>query len=226
MMRFRNRVDAGDALAQALSGYRDSNAVIYALPRGGVVVGKVIARALHVPLDLVIARKIGHPMNPEYGIGAVSESGLLECNEVECARVDPQWFSAARDRERMEARRRRAHYLGDRASISATGKTAILADDGIATGLTMFVAIDEIASQHPREIIVAVPVIPPETYEHLRQRVDRVVAVEIPLSFLGAVGAYYEDFTQVGDDMVVRLLREDHCIIRRQRYTDRICVRH
>ena len=208
-MRFRNRTEAGQELARALDEYRDDDAVVYALPRGGVVLGAVVAQALHVPLDVVIARKIGHPTNPEYGICAISESGHLVCNEAERAAVDPQWFAQAIDRERQEAARRRERYLGGRPPMSVEGKVVIIVDDGIATGLTMFAAIEEVRGRHPRKIVVAIPIIPLDTFARLRQQVDQVVALEAPEFFLGAVGAYYDDFTQVSDDEVVRLLRQD-----------------
>jgi len=207
-MRFVNRKEAGQLLAAALQRYKGSDVVVYALPRGGVVLGAEVAKALHAPLDLVVARKIGHPMNPEYAVCAVSESGYLECNPEERAAMDPAWLERAIAAGREEAQRRRKRYLDDRQPISATGKTAILVDDGIATGLTMFAAIDEIKAQHPKQIIVAVPVIPPETNQRLEQMVDAVVALEVPALFLGAVGAYYEVFTQVSDEEVIRQLQQ------------------
>ena len=207
-MLFRNREEAGRLLAQALMRFAGTPLVVYALPRGGVVLGAEIAQALRGPLDLLIPRKIGHPKNPEYAICAVSESGQLVCNETERALVDAAWLAQAVARERAEAARRRERYLAGREAITVTGKTAILVDDGIATGLTMRAAIAEVTSRHPARVIVAVPVIPAETAELLREEVDEVVALEIPEIFLGAIGAYYADFAPVSDEEVVRLLGE------------------
>ncbi len=203
---FRNREEAGQRLAARLGEYAGADPIVYALPRGGVVVGAEVARALGAPLEVVIARKVGHPQSPEYAICAVSVSGNLICNEAERRAVDANWFEMAVERERKEAARRQAIYLEGRAPRSAEGKTAIIVDDGIATGLTMRAAIEEIRGQRPRRLVVAVPVIPRETAEALGRKVDAVVAVDIADFFLGAVGAYYRDFGQLSDDEVIRLL--------------------
>ena len=208
-MRFANRVEAGARLAAALAAYRDADTVVLALPRGGVVVGAQVARALGAPLDLVIARKVGHPGNPEYALCAVTEDGEAVCNEAERARVDPDWLDSAIAREREEAARRRRRYLADRAPIPLAGKTVVLVDDGIATGLTMRAAIRQVRAQHPRRVVMAIPIIPPDTAERLSAEVDVVVALDIPSIFLGAVGAYYDDFSQVTDDEVIHLLQGD-----------------
>ena len=208
-MRFRDRVDAGRRLAEALKKYRDQDGIVYALPRGGVVLGAEIARALRLPLDLIIPRKIGHPMSPEYAICAVVEEGEMVCNEWEVARVDPQWFKRVVAAEREEARRRRALYLKGRPRLPVEGKTAIIVDDGIATGLTMEAAIRDIKSKNPARVVVAVPVAPRDTAERLGREVDEIVALDIPEYYLGAVGAYYDDFPQVSDEEVVALMRHD-----------------
>ncbi|HEY3379774.1 MAG TPA: phosphoribosyltransferase family protein [Armatimonadota bacterium] len=207
-MLFRDRNEAGQRLAHALAEFDGQRVVVYALPRGGVVLGVAVAKALHAPLDLLVARKIGHPDFPEYAICAVSEADGLVCNEQERARVDPAWFAMAVARERQEAARRRERYLTGRPSVPVEGKIAILIDDGIATGLTMRAAIAEVKTRHPSQVIVAIPVIPPETAVALRGEVDRIVALEIPEIFRGAVGAYYQDFHPVTDDEVMRLMRE------------------
>lgn len=206
-MRFRDRVDAGRRLAEALKKYRDQDGIVYALPRGGVVLGAEIARALRLPLDLIIPRKIGHPMSPEYAICAVVEEGEMVCNEWEVARVDPKWFKRVVEAQRQEARRRRGLYLEGRPPLPAEGKTAIVVDDGIATGLTMEAAIRDIKSKKPARVVVAVPVAPRDTAERLGREVDEIVALDIPEYYLGAVGAYYDDFPQVSDEEVVALMR-------------------
>lgn len=207
MMRFNDRTEAGIKLAQALACYRDQPAVVYALPRGGVVLGVEIAQALRLPLDLVIPRKIGHPYNSEYAIGAVTEDGDPVYNERETARVDPGWLRQAVAGERLEARRRREQYLQGQEPLPVAGKTAILVDDGVATGLTMLAAIRDIKKRRPTRVVVAVPVAPKDTADRLLQEADEVVGVEITDQYLGAVGAYYNYFPQVSDAEVIRLMR-------------------
>ena len=206
-MRFRDRVDAGKQLAQALKKYQNQDGVVYALPRGGVVLGLEVARVLNMPLDLLIPRKIGHPLQPEYAICAVVENGEMVCNQQEVARVDPQWFRQEVDAERHEARRRRELYLGGRASAPVQGKTAIIVDDGIATGLTMEVSIRDARRRQPAHLVVAVPVAPSDTVERLSGEVDEFVVLDPSPFYLGAVGAYYDHFLQVTDEEVIALLR-------------------
>jgi len=206
-MHFRDRVDAGKQLAQALKKYQKHDGVVYALPRGGVVLGVEVARALGMPLDLLIPRKIGHPRQPEYAIGAVVENGEMVCNQQEVARMDPQWFRQEVEAERQEARRRRELYLGGREPAPVEGKTAIIVDDGIATGLTMEVAIRDARQRRPAHLVVAVPVAPPETVERLAREVNEFLVLDPSPYYLGAVGAYYDHFLQVTDEEVIALLR-------------------
>jgi putative phosphoribosyl transferase len=206
-MHFRDRTDAGKKLAHALRQHRGHDGVVYALPRGGVVLGVEVARDLGMPLDLLIPRKIGHPLQPEYAICAVVENGEMVCNRREVARVDPQWFRREVEAEREEARRRRELYLGGREPAPVAGKTAIIVDDGIATGLTMEVAIHDARRRQPAHLVVAVPVAPPDTVERLSREVDEFVVLDRSPHYLGAVGAYYDSFYQVSDEEVVALLR-------------------
>jgi predicted phosphoribosyltransferase len=206
-MRFRDRADAGEQLAQALKKYQRQDGVVYALPRGGVVLGAIVARALDMPLDLLIPRKIGHPLQPEYAICAIVENGEMACNQQEVARVDPRWFQQVVAAERHEARRRRELYLGGREPEPVKGKTAIIVDDGIATGLTMEVAIRDAKRRKPAHLVVAVPVAPPDTVEQLSREVDDFVVLDRSRHYLGAVGAYYDYFNQTTDDEVIELLR-------------------
>jgi len=207
-MRFKDRTEAGKMLAGALAKYRDQDGIVYPLPRGGVVLGVEIARELHMPLGLIIPRKIGHPYNPEYAICAVAENGELACNQSEVARVDQSWFKQRVEQEREESRRRRERYLGGREPLDPSGKTAILVDDGIATGLTMEAAIRDAKTRHAAKIVVAVPVAPADTAVKLRCEVDDVVALDIPEYYLGAVGAYYDYFPQITDDEVIEMLKQ------------------
>ena len=206
-MRFRDRVDAGKQIAKALKKYQNQDGVVYALPRGGVVLGVEVARALGMPLDLLIPRKIGHPLQPEYAICAVVENGELVCNQQEVARVDPEWFRQEVEAERGEARRRRELYLGGRKPTPVEGKTAIIVDDGIATGLTMEVSIRDARRRRPKHLVVAVPVAPADTVERLSREVDDFMVLDASPFYLGAVGAYYDRFLQVTDEEVIALLQ-------------------
>jgi predicted phosphoribosyltransferase len=203
---FTDRRDAGRKLAQALINYRGQDAVVYAIPRGGVLVAAEVARTLGVPLDLVITRKVGHPFFPEYAIAAVGEDGVAFTNPVEVATVDKAWFQQEVGAQQLEARRRRQAYMRDRPGAIATNKTAIVIDDGLATGLTMFAAIEDVRRRGPRRVVVAVPVAPPETVRRLRLVADEVVVLYSPHEF-GAIGSFYSDFDQVSDKEVAEALK-------------------
>lgn len=205
-MHFRNRLEAGQKLAELLKKYKGQDVVVYALPRGGVVLGYEVAKELGAPLNLIITRKIGQLLQPEYAVCAVAEDGDLLCNEEERAALDPQWLKTEIEKEQNEARRRRETYLGKKKIATAQGKIAIVIDDGIATGLTMLLAIDEVKHENPKEIIVAVPVVPMDVAEKIKQKTDKLVALDIPVFYAGAVGAYYDEFPQVEDEEVSKLL--------------------
>lgn len=205
-MRFKDRVDAGKKLAEALKSYKGQDIVVFALPRGGVVLGFEIARSLHAPMDLVISRKIGYPGNEECAACAVAEDGHMICDRGALSMIDPEWLRAQAEKERHEAKRRREVYLQGREPLAVEGKTAIIVDDGVATGLTLMLAIEELKHRNPKRIVVAVPVVPPETAEKIRDEVDELVAVDIPDFYLGAVGAYYDKFPQLTDEEVIRLM--------------------
>lgn len=207
-MHFMDRTDAGKRMADALLRYRDQEVVVYGLTRGGVVPAAEIAKALRAPLDILIPRKIGHPYNPEYAIGAVAEDGHLVLDDLACEGIDPAWLERQIGRERAEARRRRELYLQERPPVPVQGKTAIVVDDGVATGLTLRLAIQEVKHRQPKRIVVAVPVAPRDTAARIRAEVDELVALHIPERFLGAVGAYYDEFWPVEDAEVIRLLQE------------------
>lgn len=207
-MYFSDRQEAGRKLAAELGDYRGSDVVVYALPRGGVVLGYEVAQALGAPLDLVITRKIGHPENSEYAIGAITEEGEALYDEREKALVDRGWLERAAEKERREALRRRQVYLEGKSRASARGKRVIVVDDGVATGLTLRVALASLRKDEPRELIVAVPVAPHDIVSILEKEADTVVVLEDAEEYLGAVGAYYERFSQVSDEEVIDLLRK------------------
>lgn len=203
---FLDRTDAGKKLAQALNAYKGKPVVVYALPRGGVVLGVEVARSLGGPLDLIVVRKIGHPFQPEYAIGAVAEDGYLVTNPHEVAALDKEWFEHATAAELQEAQRRRKVFLHGRDPVAVKDKIAIIVDDGLATGLTMLAAIHEIRKRRPQKLVVAVPVAASETAEKLRPQVDDLVVLHIP-EWMGAIGAFYRRFDQVSDDEVVALMK-------------------
>lgn len=205
---FKDRKEAGQLLAEQLMEYHDKDAIVYALPRGGVVLGFEIAQALHIPLDLVIARKIGHPDNPEYAVCAVTEEGEPFCNEMERATLAPSWLEGEIKRERAEAKRRREKYLKGRKYHSAKNKIAIVVDDGVATGLTLRASLHFLRDEKLKELVVAVPVAPHDFMDILRAEADKVVVLKDERAYLGAVGAYYQNFPQVSDEEVIELLRQ------------------
>ena len=213
MLRFENRVEAGQKLAQALIKYKDEQAVVFSLPRGGVILGAKIADELNLPHDLIITRKIGHPLSPEYAIGAVAENGDLVVNYDEVVNLDPSWFKEELSKQRQEAKRRRQEYLGEAKKVDTKGKIAILVDDGIATGYTIEAAIKELKHLKPKEIVLAVPVAPRNVLDRLKGMVDKVICLEKPQEFAGAIGSYYDDFSPVNDREVINLLKNRKAVV-------------
>jgi putative phosphoribosyl transferase len=205
-----DRADAGRQLARTLAGYRDQHPVILALPRGGVPVAAEVAAALGAPLDLILVRKLGVPAEPELAMGAVVDGAapIVVRNEdvIRIADVGEAQFNATRDAELAEIERRRRRYLGDRERADVAGRTAIVIDDGIATGATIRAALRATRMRKPRKLVVAVPVAPPDSLEALRGEADDIVCIEQP-DLLGAIGAYYADFQQVSDREVIQTLK-------------------
>jgi putative phosphoribosyl transferase len=210
-MPFSNRVEAGRKLAQALAAYKDQRPVVLALPRGGVPVAAEIAKALDAPLDLVLVRKIGVPFQPELAMGAVVDGRepLVVRNEdvIELAGIGEAEFAAVRDRELAEIARRRKLYLGDRPHPEIKGHTAIVVDDGIATGATTRAALRAIRARGPRKLVLAVPVAPTQSLQELREEADDIVCLEDYEDF-GAIGFFYADFRQISDAEVIDLLAQ------------------
>ncbi len=203
---FSDRREAGQMLSQELLEYRNSNSLVLALPRGGVVVGAEVAHKLDLPLDIIVTRKIGHPNNPEYAICAVDQDGMLLCNEVERIHVSEAWLKEEAEKEKHEANRRVLKYRGTKKFPNLEGKVIVLIDDGIATGLTMRLAVMSVKAKRPSKVIVAVPVAPDESVKALEQEVDEVITLVPPRNFLGAVGSHYLEFEQVEDEEVIKLL--------------------
>ncbi|MEK7471616.1 MAG: phosphoribosyltransferase family protein [Patescibacteria group bacterium] len=207
---FKDRHEAGKLLAKALAKYKNNKVVVFALPRGGVVIGYEVAKALKSPLDIIVTRKIGYPNNPEYAICVVDEKGSLLCNESEIKFVNQDWLQEEILREQKEAERRVALYRGKQQPKEIENKVAIIVDDGIATGFTMRLAVRSIKIQNPKKIIVAVPVAPTEAIQELKEEgADEIITLLPPEEFMGAVGTHYMQFEQVEDSEVINLLQED-----------------
>jgi predicted phosphoribosyltransferase len=208
-MAFIDRSDAGCRLAQTLLAYRGQRPVVLALPRGGVPVAAEVAAALDAPLDLVLVRKIGVPAQPELAMGAVVDGGapIVVRNDdvIALAGIDETEFAAIRDRELAEIERRRRLYVGNRVSADVAGRTAIVIDDGVATGATTRAALRATRIRGPRRLVLAVPVAPTDTLPALREEADEVVCLETHASF-GAIGFYYADFRQLSDQEVSEIV--------------------
>jgi putative phosphoribosyl transferase len=208
MAYFIDRVDAGKRLAEALADFHGKNAVVLAIPRGGVVVGYEIAAALVLPLDVIIPHKLGAPENPELAIGAVAEDGsmVLDDNLVAYLGVCKGYIEEESSRQRAEIQRRMTLYREGGEAVDVKGKQVIIVDDGIATGSTMKAALESVKNSGAKSVTVAVPVGPPHTIQELNRLSNRVVCLYMPEDFQ-AIGQFYEDFSQTSDDEVIRLLK-------------------
>jgi len=207
-MLFQDRREAGSSLARELSSFKGkADLIVLGIPRGGVVVGHEIAKALDAPLDVYITRKIGAPHNPELAIGAVASDGtlLIDHQLVRRLGVSQDYVDQESERQKQEITRRVAEYRGDRPGLELAGKAVILVDDGVATGATTLATVRAIKSQQPSELILAVPVGPQDSIESLRQEVDQLVCLHAPEVFW-AVGAFYNVFDQTSDEEVKTLL--------------------
>ena len=206
---FPDRTEAGRRLAQRLLVFKDQHPVILALPRGGVPVGFEIARALAAPLDLILVRKIGAPYQEELAIGAIADGEQPELvtdrGLIGDLDVTSEYLEQAKSRALEEIERRRRVWFGDRRPIDVAGRTAIVVDDGIATGATMRVALRAIRRRKPARLVLAVPVAAPDTLKALRPEVDETICLDTPADFF-AVGQFYGRFPQLRDDEVTALL--------------------
>ena len=210
MTRFADRADAGRRLAAKLAPLAGDDVVVLALPRGGVAVGFEIAQARKAPLDLVLVRKIGAPGLPELAVAALVDAGgevvrVVDERVTGDADLSLAYLDREAAQEERELARRRAVYAGVRAPVSLLGRTAIVVDDGIATGTSMRAALLAVRRRRPARLILAVPVAPADTLAVLGREVDAIVALETPEDFL-AIGQFYSDFHQMSDEEVVALL--------------------
>lgn len=219
-MIFPNRTEAGRRLALLLHEYANrKNVIVLGIPRGGVPVAFEVARTLRAPLDVLVLRKLGVPGHEELGFGAIASGGIRALNSeiVEALRISPRDIELVTEREAKELKRREHAYRGRRPALDLKGRTVILVDDGIATGSGMLAAINALRQMKPAQIVVAVPVAPASTCDHLRGEVDELICLATPEPFYG-VGQFYYDFSQVSDEEVNELLdraaqeidRQDH----------------
>jgi len=206
-MPFVDRRDAGRRLAAALRHLGGRDVVVLGLPRGGVPVAFEVARALRAPVDVIVVRKLGVPFQPELAMGAIGEGGtrVIDRDVIRHARVTDDDLAAVERRERRELERRVRRFRGDQPGVSLAGRTAVVVDDGVATGSTARAACQVARARGAHWVVLAVPVAPPSSIVELRHVADEVVALETPVS-LYAIGTWYEDFSQTSDEQVVALL--------------------
>lgn len=208
IQRFRDRIEAGQLLAQALQQYVDDPSVIVlGLPRGGVPVAFEVANALHAPLDICIVRKLGVPGHKELAMGAIGSNGVrwLNYDVLAWLNISSKSIDEVAAKELRELQRRDRVYRGDQTPLDVHDRTVILVDDGIATGATMRAALQVLQQQHPQRLIVAVPVAPKDTLQELHRVVDQVICLRTPEPFY-AIGLWYDNFAQTSDEEVCTLL--------------------
>lgn len=209
-MLFKDQVSAGGKLAAQLQKFQGKNAIILAIPRGGVATGYGLAKKLNLPLDIIVTRKIGAPSNPELAIGAVGETeGSLWLNKrlVQDLAVSQEYIKKEARLQKREIKRRERIYRQGKKPLSLKGKIVILVDDGLATGATMLAAVREIRNLNPEKVIVAVPVAPADTVEALKKEADEVICLQTPALFF-SVGQWYQNFRQYSDEEVIKLIKD------------------
>mgnify|MGYP000061894225 CR=1 FL=1 len=205
--RFTDRTEAGTRLGEALREREIDVDIVLAIPRGGLPLGRAVADELDVPLDIVVASKIGAPGNPEFAIGAVASDGSVWRNEdaFRGTGADEEYFEREREREAENARQKADRYRGDEPEPDLTGQTVAVVDDGVATGSTVRACLQMLRTTGAERIVLAVPVGPPETVHELRELADEVVCLETPSGFRG-VGQFYDRFDQVSDEEAMAYL--------------------
>ncbi|OZV69791.1 phosphoribosyltransferase [Winogradskyella aurantia] len=206
-MMFKDRIEAAMLLADELESYRGKNAIILAIPRGGVPMGYIIAKRLHLPLEVVLSKKIGHPLHKEFAIGAVTLKSQVLSNAA--ADVSPRYLDEETKKIRALLTKRYRDYYGDKPPLQLKDKILIIVDDGIATGNTIISTIEMLHAEHPEKIVVAIPVSSQDALQKLKNSpfIDDVVCLSTPINFR-AVGQFYRNFDQVDDAEVKTLLKE------------------
>lgn len=203
-MLIKNRKEAAQKLAEKLLRYKDEDGIVMAIPRGGVPVGHEISERLNWPLEIVLSKKIGHPTNKEYAVGAVSLTGRIVNNEVP---VSEDYIDTETKNIRNELLNKYHKYMHDQDPLSITGKTVILTDDGVATGHTLLSTIDLLKRDKPTKIIVAIPVSSPGAMRKIEEQVDEAICLACPENFR-SVGQFYQTFDQVTDEEAIAQLHD------------------
>lgn len=206
-MSFKNREEAARRLAGRLRSYKDQHPLILAIPRGALPMGKILAEELNGELDVVLVHKLGAPGNPEYAIGAIGETGDVALREELGIEVPPSYVEKEKQRQLAVLRDRRDRYTPERPPIDPQGRVVIVVDDGIATGATFRAALMLVRARQPRKLIAAIGVAPPDSLAPIRDLADEVICLEAPRLFF-AVSQFFEDFRQIEDREVIRILRE------------------
>lgn len=203
---FKDRIDAGIQLANKLLPFKDKNVVVLAIPRGGLPIGAIVAKALQAPLDVALSKKIGHPYNREYAIGAVSLENIIL---KDVSGIHKNYIAEETERIREKLKKRHQQYYKNRQPEDLKDKIVIIIDDGIATGNTIRVTAEMVRAQKPKKVIVAIPVAPPSAVKSLEDssHIDQVICLQTPSDFM-AVGQFYEFFNQVSDEEAIQLLEE------------------
>lgn len=201
---FKDRYEAAKLLAKKLSKYRNDEGVVLAIPRGGVPIGFVIAKELNFPLEMILSKKIGHPNNPEFGIGSVSLDGAVIDDNVKD--VPKVYIQIETEKIHKQLKEKFKLFMGDHKPTDLRNKTVIIVDDGIATGNTLLASIKAIKKRIPNKIIVAAPVAPASIVDKFKEEVDEFICLLTPKDFLG-VGQFYSDFSQMSDEEVIQLLQ-------------------
>jgi predicted phosphoribosyltransferase len=207
---FKDRTDAGQQLAYILDDHNIEADIVLAIPRGGLPLGRIVADRLHLPLDIVSARKIGAPQNQELAVGAVASGGTVWLNDslIDELELEDRYLEDQIEHQCQAALEKVKRYRGDRPPVEYGGKTVLIVDDGMATGATTIACIRQIKNAGAERVILAVPVAPSDTVERLRTEADEVVCIEIPSHF-GAVGQFYESFEQVSDEQAKAYIGRD-----------------
>jgi putative phosphoribosyl transferase len=208
-MVFADRQEAGQRLAALLHGYAGKDAVVFGVPRGGVVVAAEVANALDLPLDVFVLRKLGVPGHEELAFGAIASGGVrfIDAKAVAVLGLSVAAIESVTLAETTELARRKNAYRGSRPPLDVRGKVVLLVDDGIATGASILAGVTALRQGRPDKIIVAVPVAPRSAVEYLQHHADEVVCVQVPSRFYG-VGQFYQDFSQITDETVLSLLQQ------------------
>ena len=207
-MKFHNRIDAGNLLAERLTEIRYTSAIVIGIPRGGIILADIVANKLGAEFDIVIPRKLGAPGNEELAIGAVMDDGTSYINRyiVNALQIPQSYIESEKVQQAAEIRRRAAAYRKPALGYNISGKNVILIDDGIATGATVIASARWARKAHPSSVTIGVPVAPPQSVEVLKQEADSVIVLYMPQNF-GSVGQFYEQFEPVSDSQVTQIMR-------------------